>query len=136
MQQSLPITNHHWVISPRHSALNDVSALIQLQCVGQVGSRRVPRAERSEVPACFNQLEDRGGVVCGVVDEMPFSEWGDDDRGHACPWPPAVDFWGRNMIPNAAVTGIGHDDNRIIPNKALLDFVDNQRGVLVTSSDI
>ena len=71
-----------------------------------------------------------------MVDEMPFSEWGNDDRRNACPWPPAVDFWGRDMVPNAAVTGIGHDDNRIVPNKALLDFVNNERGVLVTPSDI
>jgi hypothetical protein len=40
------------------------------------------------------------------------------------------------MVPNAAVTGIGHDNNRIVPNEALLDFVDNKRCMFVTSSDI
>src|ERR1700722_20851840 len=64
---------------------------------------------------------------------MPLGEWRDYDGRHPCSWPPAIDLRGRHVVPAAAILGVGDDDHRIVPYEALLDLVDDRRGVIVAT---
>src|ERR1700722_13384724 len=60
----------------------------------------------------------------------------DDDRGHPCAGPPPIDFRGRHMIPDAAVLGVGDDDDGIVPDEAFLDLIDDRRRVIVAADKV
>src|ERR1700722_7289527 len=64
---------------------------------------------------------------------MPLGEWRDYDRRHPCSWPPAIDLRRRYVVPDAAILGVGDDDHRIVPYEALLDLIDDRRGVIVAT---
>jgi hypothetical protein len=85
-------------------------------------------------PTCFDQFEYCSNIVGCVIDEMPLGERRDNDCWHPCARPPPFDLRGRHMIPVPTVSGVGHDDHRVIPDEALLDFVDNHRGVIVAAN--
>src|SRR5271155_6242434 len=68
-----------------------------------------------------------------MIDEMPLGERRDDDCGHPRARPPAIDFRRRHMVPDAAILGVGDDDHRIVPYEALLDLIDDRRGMIVAT---
>src|ERR1700733_3989550 len=64
---------------------------------------------------------------------MPLGERRDDDRGHPCARPPAIDLRRRHMVPDAAILGVGDDDHRIVPDETLLDLIDDRSGMIVAT---
>jgi hypothetical protein len=56
-----------------------VAGLVEIQRVGEVGCLSVSLPQRRQVPARLDELEDRGCVIGGMVNEMPLGERRNDD---------------------------------------------------------
>ena len=54
----------------------------------------------------------------------------------AFPVPNDLTFWWRHMIPDSSIARVGYNDDGVIitPDLALLDFVNDLRGMIVTAN--
>ena len=92
-------------------------------------------AQWRQMPTGFDQLEDRRGVIRGVIDEMSLREWRNNDRWHPCSWPPSIDLRWCDMVPNATVTRVRYDDHGVIPDLTPLNFVNDLGGMVVAAHE-
>src|SRR5262249_53138395 len=108
----------------------------EVEGVEEIVSAGVAGGEGGEVPAPLDELEDRGGVVLGVVDEALLGGGGDDDGGDAQAGAPAVDHRRGDVVPGATVLVVGDDDRGVLPVGAVLDGADEVDGVLLALADV
>ena len=109
---------------------------MQSQGVAEIGGAGVAGAERHQTVTGLDQLQDRCGVVDRMVDEALLGKGRDDDGGNPRARPPFVGRRRRDMVPQPAILVISHDDDAVLPQRAVLDRLDDPGGVGVTLEDI
>src|SRR5262245_54296780 len=102
---------------------------------GQVAHPSAHAGQRLEIEPTGDELQDRGRVVAGVVDEAAPGEGRDDDGGDAGGRSPAVAGGRRHVVPEAAVLVVGYDDRRALPGGARLDAAHDVGDVPVARQD-
>src|SRR4029450_10918394 len=67
--------------------------------------------QRVERKTARDELDDRCRVVRRVIDIATLGIRRAEERRDACAWPPAVTLGRRDMIPEATIFIVGHDDH-------------------------
>src|SRR5436305_13980754 len=88
-------------------AVRGRESLRHIQGGGEVAGLFPHPGKRLQIETTGDQLQDRGGVVAGVVDDTALGERRHDHRRDARPGPEAIaptrPRWRRHMVPEAAI---------------------------------
>src|SRR5712664_4916970 len=105
-------------------ALRVSRSLQEVEGVQQVVRSSVSTAQRRQVPAGFDELQDRSGLIRRVIDEAAFGIGRDDDRRNANPRTPTIAPRRRHVIPTPAGFVVRDDDYAVLPRGTALHCLD------------
>ena len=103
-------------------------------CHGVVARLQARQDRKVEPPR--DKTQDRRRVIQRMIDEAFPGERRNDQRRNAASRPPAVRLRRPDMIPEAAVIIVSHDDEHMLPLRALLEMSDYVRDVLVARQSV
>src|SRR5207249_2028233 len=89
-----------------------------------------------EIEAARDELDDGSRIVGRVIDVAALGERRNDDCRDACAWAPAITCGRRNVVPEAAIFVVGHDDNHILPLRAPAQALEQLGNVSVAAHQI
>src|ERR1700730_8481734 len=110
-----------------------LGSLREVEGVQQVVRGNISTTQRRQVPAGFDELQDRRGLIGRVVDEVPFGIGRDNDGRDAKTWTPAIALRRWYVIPAPAGFAARDDDHAVLPNGTGLHRLNQIRYVLLTS---
>ena len=123
-------------VSGQDLSLGDIESSTQITQCGTAmgGNRSIARCntrQHRQTEAAGDEAQDRGCVIGGVIDEMPFGERRNNNRRSPRPRAPAIPLWRRDMIPESAIFVIGDDHQHTLPLRTLLEVSNEIREVHV-----
>src|SRR5689334_3092092 len=92
--------------------------------------------QRFQFEAARDEFRDRRRIVRRVIDVAPARERRDDDRGDPGAGTPAVALGRRDMVPEAAVFIVGHDDSHPAPLRTATEMIQQIGNVQVAAHDV
>src|SRR6266545_2639913 len=111
-------------------------SLREVEGVQQVVRGSVSTTQRRQLPAGFDELQDRSGFIGRVIDEAAFGIGRNNDSRNANPWTPAIAPRWRHVIPAPAGFVVRDDDHAVLPNGTVLHRLDQICHVLLTSQQV